>query len=286
MRKLTVKTPAKINLILDVTGKLPNGYHTIESIFQTVDIFDVLTVELTDSGIELTCTDPEIPCDERNIAHKAACLFAEYTGKTFGCRIHIEKHIPSQAGMGGGSSDGAAVIYALDRLLDTKLTDIKMIELGVRLGADVPYFFYGGTAWMGGIGEELYAQYRGCYDRLFVIAKGKEGVSTAEAYRKIDELVSPHYPPIQDFMAAIMDGTEYDCFRNIFEQVIDLKEVSDIKTVMTQHGGKNPTMTGSGSAVFGLFDRLKSAAKCRKALSELGYYAEICQTINETFVEC
>ena len=117
---MRVKTAAKVNLALDVTGKLPNGYHTIESVFQTVGLYDEVDIELTKSGIELSCEVPEmfassdpIPCDERNIAYKAAKLFFEENGMDCGCRIHIKKGIPSQAGMGGGSTDAAAVLYCL-----------------------------------------------------------------------------------------------------------------------------------------------------------------------------
>ena len=136
---MRVKTAAKINLALDVTGKLPNGYHTIESVFQTVGLYDEVSVELTESGIELGCEVPEefasadpIPCDERNIAYKAAKLFFEENGMDCGCRIHIKKGIPSQAGMGGGSTDAAAVLYCLGELTG------KSVSAPEKLGADVP----------------------------------------------------------------------------------------------------------------------------------------------------
>ena len=146
---MRVKTAAKVNLALDVTGKLPNGYHSLESVFQTVGLYDELTVELTESGIELSCEVPErfassdpIPCDGRNIAYKAAKQFFEENGMNFGCRIHIKKGIPSQAGMGGGSTDAAAVLFCLGKLTG------KSIKAPEKLGADVPFFLTGGTAYV------------------------------------------------------------------------------------------------------------------------------------------
>ena len=114
MDSIKVKTSAKINLSLDVVGRKPDGYHLIESIFQSVNIYDIITVSKTENGIHLTCNEPEIPCDSRNIAYKAARLFLDKTGIKSGINIHIEKHIPSQAGLGGGSSDGAGVLYAMN----------------------------------------------------------------------------------------------------------------------------------------------------------------------------
>ena len=142
---MKVKTAAKVNLALDVTGKLPNGYHTIESVFQTVGLYDEISVELTEKGITLSCEVPEqfavsdhIPCDERNIAYKAAKLFFEENDMDCGCNIHIKKGIPSQAGMGGGSTDAAAVLYCLGRLTGTSVSKPE------KLGADVPFFLTGG----------------------------------------------------------------------------------------------------------------------------------------------
>ena len=200
---MKVKTAAKVNLALDVTEKLPNGYHNIKSVFQTVGLYDEITVELTDEGISLTCEVPEefaaadpIPCDERNIAYKAAKLFLEENGMTSGCNISIKKGIPSQAGMGGGSTDAAAVIYCLSRLTG------KSLEHTERLGADVPFFLTGGTAYVEGIGEKItpIADYS---DRILVIAKGSQGVSTAEAYRAVDSLEVPVHPEAEKLAETI-----------------------------------------------------------------------------------
>lgn len=290
---MKVKSAAKINLALDVTGKLDNGYHNIESVFQTVSIYDEVTVELTESGIALSCEVPEvfadsdpIPCDERNIAYKAAKYFFEQHGIKSGCRIHIKKRIPSQAGMGGGSTDAAAVLYCLSKMTGKEIISPE------NLGADVPFFLTGGTAYVSGIGEKItpIADYSG---KFFVIAKGKQGVSTAEAYRKIDSLVNPIHPQTDKLVEAIKNSPEnaYKYFGNLFEDAIQLDEVNTIKSVMLENNALSAVMTGSGSAVFGLFGNnyreccSSYAEFCANELAYAGFYARICQSVNKSFIE-
>ena len=283
---MRVKTAAKVNLALDVTGKLPNGYHTIESVFQTVGLYDEVSVELTEAGIELDCEVPgefaaadPIPCDERNIAYKAAKLFFEENGMDCGCRIHIKKGIPSQAGMGGGSTDAAAVLYCLGELTG------KSVSAPEKLGADVPFFLTGGTAYVEGIGEKItpISDYSG---RILVIAKGGEGVSTAEAYRNIDALKAPQHPDAKALAEAI-DGapdTAWEHFGNLFEQAVCLEEVDKLKSAMLNKDALRAVMTGSGSAVFGLFETREQAEICAEKLKKWGYFSAVCETVPESFV--
>lgn len=289
---MKVKSAAKINLALDVTGRLDNGYHSIESVFQTVGIYDEVTVELTESDISISCEVPEnfadsdpIPCDERNIAFKAAKFFFEQHGIKSGCRIHIKKGIPSQAGMGGGSSDAAAVLYCLSKMTGKEIISPE------KLGADVPFFLTGGTAYVSGIGEKItpVTDYKG----YFVIAKGRQGVSTAEAYRKIDSLVNPVHPPVNKLVEAIENSPEnaYKYFGNLFEDAIQLDEVKTIKSIMLEYNALSAVMTGSGSAVFGLFGNsfrecsASNAEWCANQLTYSGFYARICRSVNKTFTE-
>ncbi len=293
MNTLTVKCSAKINLALDVTGKLPNGYHTIESVFQTVGLYDEISVTLVpERETTVSCDVPEmfgksdeIPCDERNIAFKAAKLFFETTGLEGGCNIHIVKGIPSQAGMGGGSTDAAAVLYALNTLTKAGLSSKALAEIGAKLGADVPFFFTGGTAYVSGIGEKItpIADYSG---KILVVAKGKEGVSTAVAYGNIDSLVSPSHPQTAELVRAIENNESdaYKYFGNLFEEAVNLEEVSHIKSVMTDCGALSALMTGSGSAVFGLFESIETAEKCSEILADKGYFSAVCHTVNKSFI--
>ncbi len=282
---MRVKAAAKVNLALDVTGRLPNGYHSIESVFQTVGIYDEVTVELIENGIELTCEtldtfvfDDNIPCDERNIAYKAAGMFLEENGLETGCRIHIKKGIPSQAGIGGGSTDAAAVLYCLSKLTG------KSFSAPEKLGADVPFLLAGGTAYVTGIGEKI-SKIADCSGKILVIAKGKDGVSTAKAYAEIDALEAPAPVRVKELVNAIETGGNIsDYIGNIFEEAVNLREVDDIKQKMLMFGAETACMTGSGSAVFGIFDTSEKAEVCVNAFEKDGYFVRICETVPETFI--
>ncbi len=285
---MKVKAAAKINLALDVTGRLNHGYHSIESVFQTVGLYDEVTVELTDElDIKVSCEVPEmfessdpIPCDEHNIAYKAANYYLNRAGAGMGCRIHIKKGIPSQAGMGGGSTDAAAVLYCLHKLIG------KEIPPAESLGADVPFFLTGGTAYVSGIGENIepISDYSG---RILVIAKGTQGVSTAEAYAAIDKLRKPPHPDTDALVEAINNAPDeaYKHFGNLFELAVGLPEVDDIKAKMLAAGALSSVMTGSGSAVFGLFTDMEAAQKCAEKLAGDGYFAAVCEAVKEPFIE-
>jgi 4-diphosphocytidyl-2-C-methyl-D-erythritol kinase len=143
--KTTVKAAAKINLHLDIVSTLPNGYHSLFMIMQSVGLYDTVTVEKAAEEIEITCSAPEIPTDKRNIAHKACEAFFKTLGIKGGAKIHIEKNIPFAAGLAGGSADGAAVIAGLNKLYQTNLTESELCRIGIKVGADVPFCLTGGT---------------------------------------------------------------------------------------------------------------------------------------------
>lgn len=284
MESIKVKASAKINLSLDVVGRKPDGYHLIESIFQSVDIYDIITVSKTDTGIHLTCSQPGIPCDSRNIAYKAAKLFLDKTGIKSGINIHIEKHIPSQAGLGGGSSDGAGVIYAMNTLFGTNIDICDMAKLGAKISADTAFFIYGGTAFVQGIGEIINPM-RLLPPIELVIAKGKSGISTPEAYKLIDELSEPNHINTHKLLKAIDKGkfmNHCDCCGNIFEQVTAVNDVFDIKKRMIANGAENAVMSGSGAAVFGIFKDSGSADKCAEKLNKIYPFSVHCQTIPQS----
>lgn len=281
-KSINIQAPAKINLALDVTGKREDGYHLLETVFQSVSIFDRLNISLTrEKGIRLTCNMPWIPCNEKNLAHKAATAFMEKTGFDEGVLINLNKRIPSQAGMGGGSSDAAAVLKGMNILSGNILSDAELCEISASLGADVPFFIYGGTAYAEGIGEklEILPTLRGIH---IVAAKGKGGISTPEAYRRIDALETPHHPDTQLLRNAIKSGADrkelWQYCGNIFEDVTDLKDVSDIRSTMLKMGAEFACMSGSGSAVFGIFDNLQTAGRCRDVLAKRYPFAVCCKT--------
>ena len=182
MNSLVLSAKAKINIYLDVTGKRADGYHLLETVMHTVSLCDTVTLTKTDrSGIEISCSEPLIPCNEKNIAYKCAAAFFEKTGISGGSvSIDIIKRIPSQAGMGGGSADGAAVLTGLDRLFETDLSENELVSIGAKIGADIPFCIKGGCGYCTGIGEiiEPLPAIRGCV----LIGKGKAGISTWEIF--------------------------------------------------------------------------------------------------------
>lgn len=275
MDKLSVKANAKINLTLNITGRLPNGYHTLRSIMQSISLHDVVTVEKTDSAeIEVICGGG-IPSGEQNIAYKAArefFRFADIAGK--GVKITVEKHIPSEAGLGGGSADAAAVICCLDKLFGCDFSQKALCETGASVGADVPFCIMGGTALCEGIGEVI-TPLSPLECECVLIAKGRLGVSTKEAYAKIDSAEIKHSPwEVSDFSGGFESWARL-C-SNDFEAVSGNTEVEALISEMKSSGASLSQMSGSGSAVFGLFSDRKNAESCRKKLSELGFFAEIC----------
>jgi len=276
---LALNAKAKINLYLDVTGKRADGYHLLETVMHTVSLCDTVTLTKTGTGrIEISCSDPLIPCNEKNIAYKCAAAFFDKTGISGGgVSIDIIKRIPSQAGMGGGSADGAAVLTGLDRLFETGLSESELISIGARIGADIPFCIKGGCGYCTGIGEiiEPLPAICGCV----LIGKGQAGISTAEAFGKIDSLGSGiGITGIKKIFGNVSLLTDIAPFcRNIFDDVTSLEEVTDIKRIMTENGAVCSAMTGSGSAVFGLYESENAAKKAQEVLKQKNYFTALCR---------
>lgn len=278
---ISVNARAKINLYLDVTGKREDGYHLLETVMHTVSLCDIVTVSnKVGGGIEISCSDPMIPCDDRNIAYKCAEAFFNKTGISgCGVGISIEKNIPSQAGMGGGSADGAAVLKGMNKLFSAGLSESGLISIGAELGADIPFCICGGCGYCTGIGEII--EPLPIISGTVLIGKGSCGISTPEAFRKIDSVGAgigiKGIKGIFTDVAALEDIAPY-C-RNIFDDVTGLDEVSDIKSIMCENGAVCSCMTGSGSAVFGLFDSSSSAEFAFCKLKEKGYFSALCSLV-------
>ena len=181
---MKLKAYAKINLSLDLTGILPDGYHALNTVMQSVSLYDTVTVEKTYGGIFLRCSLPGLPSDSRNTAYKAAELFLSEAGIKEGVSIDIEKRIPSQAGLAGGSADAAAVLFALGQLYPGGLSEEKLFETALRVGADVPFCLSGGTRLCLDKGETMTAL--PAFHAFVLLMKPDTGVSTSEAFRKFD----------------------------------------------------------------------------------------------------
>ena len=279
MDSLVLNAKAKINLYLDVTGKRADGYHLLETVMHTVSLCDTVTLTKTArNGIEISCSDPLIPCNEKNIAYKCAAAFFDKTGIiSGGVSIDIIKKIPSQAGMGGGSADGAAVLTGLDRLFETGLSENEIISIGAKIGADIPFCIKGGCGYCTGIGEIIEPLPAIC--GYVLIGKGQAGISTAEAFGKIDSLGSGiGIIGIKKIFGNVSSLTDIAPFcRNIFDDVTSLEEVTDIKKIMTENGAVCSAMTGSGSAVFGLFESENVASKAQEVLKQKNYFTALCR---------
>ena len=283
--EIIVKAAAKVNLLLDLTAKLENGYHSIYTVMQSVGIFDTVRVKKNDNkGIILTCSKPEIPTDNRNTAWKAAEHFFDYAKiSSGGADIHIDKVIPSEAGMAGGSADAAAVIKALNILYETDFSDRDLCAIAEKVGADVPFCLLGGTRLCLNKGE-IMAQLPDFPECSMIIIKPDEGVSTKQAYNSFDEAEWIRHPDNEGFLFAASTGnlkTMCDKAANVFEQVVEVRDRVKIKAVMRNYNARLAMMTGSGAAVFGIFDNEKDCEKCFDELKEQFKTAFLAKPVKE-----
>ncbi len=267
---------AKLNLTLDVLGKREDGYHDIKSVMQTISVRDDIEIDL-DTGKPwcLSCTDEEIPADEKNLAWRAARLYFDTIGnEPDGIEIRITKRIPSQAGMGGGSADAAAVLRALNRHYGHPLSIAALAELGGTIGSDVPFCVLCGTAMAEGRGERL-RKLPDMPDCFFVICKPEFPISTPELYQKLDETQLHKHPDNMAMESALLAGDLgkiCENIYNVFDPVVtkDHLELNYIKSIFNSYGAVAQQMTGSGPAVFCI-------------VTEFEYAAVICNMLKENY---
>ena len=273
MKTLFEPAYAKINLTLDVLGKRDDGYHDIKSIMQAISIRDDVEIDIdTGKPWKILCSDESIPTDERNLAWKAAKVYFERIGKEpNGLEIRITKRIPTEAGLGGGSADAAAVLRALNRHYGNPLSIGALAELGASIGSDVPFCTICGTAMVEGRGE-LLRKLPDMPECFFVVCKPAFSVSTADLYRKIDQTEIAKRPNQMAMESAILAGdlgkiAENLC--NVFDPVVtaDNLELNYIKSIFNSYGSVGQQMTGSGSAVFAIVSDFEFAAViCKSSL--------------------
>lgn len=271
---MLLKAYAKINLTLDVTGKREDGFHTLDTVMHSVSLYD--RVELTrrkEPGVRLRTNRDYLPVNEKNTAYRAARLFLDRCGLAEeGVEIALHKAIPSRAGMGGGSADAAAVLRGLNEMFSAGLSTTRLMELGERIGADVPFCVYGGCCRCEGVGERL-TELPLLPDCFLVICQPPVGMSTPRAYALIDR-----YPPARRRATPRMiQALERGDLRQIgkglanrFDETMRLRQVLEIKGLMSSAGALGAMMTGSGSAVYGIFDREQNANSCAQLLESSG----------------
>ena len=275
---------AKINLGLDVLGKREDGYHEVRMIMQTIRMYDQLDMRKSvEPGIHLTTNKKYIPVDENNLVWRAAKLMMDTCGIMEGVSIHLHKVIPVAAGMAGGSSDAAATLVGMNRLFHCGLSKEKLMELGVQIGADVPYCVLRGTALAEGIGEKL-TVLPPMPDCWILIGKPGISVSTKYVYTTLDLNTDTVHPDIDGMKKALEDGNLYGITERMGNVLQDVTipaypEVERIKEQMKALGAMNAMMSGSGPTVFGIFDNEEKAQKACQKLRESGSCQQVFLTV-------
>lgn len=275
MDKMELKALGKINLGLDVLGRRENGYHDVRMVMQTLYLYDQITIEKTEKpGIELSTNLFYLPVNENNLAYRAADLLMQEFGVEEGVKITLEKHIPVAAGMAGGSSNAAAVLYGINRMFSLGLSQEELMERGVKLGADVPYCIMRGTVLAEGIGEIL-TPLPAMPRCTVLVAKPPISVSTKLVYEKLDAHEIENHPDID----GVLEGLERQDLKkiassmgNVLERVTveEYPVIEEIKEMMKENGALNAMMSGSGPTVFGLYSDKRMAKEAAQKIKESG----------------
>lgn len=284
MNSIRLKARAKINLGLDVIGRRENGYHEVRMIMQSVGIYDRLFLKKTEKAgdIQIKTNLPYLPVNENNLVYKAARLMMQKYDIRGGISIELEKFIPVAAGMAGGSSDAAATMVGMQRLYNIPVTMETMAELGVQLGADVPFCIIRGTVLAEGIGEILTPLPKAPFMHI-VIAKPAVNVSTKYVYEQLRLDEHTVHPDIDGLIRDIERQDIHGIagyLGNVLEAVTvrEYPVISHIKDTMREHGAINALMSGSGPTVFGIFEDAVTARNCMAVLKEKGEAKQIYYT--------
>ncbi|MCR5108245.1 MAG: 4-(cytidine 5'-diphospho)-2-C-methyl-D-erythritol kinase [Lachnospiraceae bacterium] len=257
--RIEIKARAKINIGLDVIGRRDDGYHLVKMIMQSLKLYDDIIISKNNGkDILITCDKDNIPCDNRNLAYKAAKELFKEAGIDTGLSIDIKKRIPSSAGLAGGSSDAAAVLKGANELLELGFSTEELMKTGVRIGADVPYCIMGGTALSEGIGERL-KRLKDFPECNILLAKPAIDVSTKYVYEKLDDISDYDHPDIDGIVEAINNGNIKrisSLMGNVLELVTEKEYniIRRIKMIMNENGAQNAMMSGSGPTVFGIYE--------------------------------
>ena len=283
--KVKTKAYAKINLILDITGKRYDGFHELFTVMQSVSTFDTITVEKQKGqGITVSCNVEGIPTDESNIVYQCAeAFFRAVKIRRYGINIDINKKIPHAAGLAGGSADGAATLVSLNELYNTNLTEDELCEIGVNIGADIPFCIKGGTLLAQGKGEIL-TKMRSLKKCFIVLAKPDIAVNTGLAYKAFDEYGKARTPDNFGMLCAVQNRdirAVGERLGNVFEQFIEVPQRVDIKSIMYKHGALGACMSGSGPTVFGIFETKDNAEQCKAELDSFVKDVMVCTPVSK-----
>lgn len=272
MEELIIEAYGKVNLALDVIRKRNDGYHDINTIMQQIDLKDIVTIKDREKGIKIECDNPEVPVDSSNLVYTAWEKMKEKAKIDRGVHIIIEKNIPVASGLAGGSTDAAAVLKGLNKLWKLNFSTKELMDIGVSIGADVPYCIMGGTALAEGIGEKLKIL-KSFSNKLILLANPGISVSTAHVYNSLRLDKIEKSPDMDMLVQAVENDDIYTLAKNmgnVLEQVT-VEEFSQIKTIkedMIRYRALGSLMSGSGPTVFGLFDDEKKLVKCKEYLEK------------------
>lgn len=268
-----VEAPGKINLSLDITGVRPDGYHDINTIMQSIDLCDTITItRMHTQGIYISCDSFRIPSDESNLAHIAAARFFEaFEIREYSIAIDIQKRIPIQAGLAGGSADAAAVLIGLNTMFDVGASPEELSEIGRTVGSDVPFCLRGGTLQVQGVGE-VFTELPAMPDCEIVLAKPATGISTSKSYALYDQYGTARRPDMDYIIRQLRKGNLREMASNMYnvlQEVAQVEEIPKICSKMIECGSVGAIMSGSGSAVLGLFENRRLAKRCSRKLFDL-----------------
>ncbi len=270
-KRAMARSFAKINLTLDITGKRDDGYHLIESVMQNVNLSDIIIVDKQEYGIKITTNKKFLPNNEKNIAYKAAEMFFDAYGKSGGAKILIHKNIPVSAGLGGGSGNGGAVLTALNILYQMPFSDEELLQIGAKLGADVPYCMQGGTQLARGIGDIL-TPIKNTSKYYILLVTPPFAVSTPWVYGEFDKTEKTIFPDNNAMIEAVENNDYYKMCENLSNSLeeVTIKAhpvIRGIKEKLILNGANGALMSGSGPTVFGFFDDYKKAKASQDSFS-------------------
>lgn len=272
MDEIVLDSYAKINLALDILYKRDDGYHELNTIMQQIDLKDRIIIRNRNKGIHIQCDNKDVPLDENNLVYKAWEKIKEKTGINRGIQITIEKKIPVAAGLAGGSSNGGAVLKGLNLLWDLNLSDEELMEIGKKIGADVPFCIMGGTAWARGIGERL-TRLNSFSGKMVLLANMGIPVSTEWVYKNMDLKSINKRVDIESLIRYMEEDDLLSLAKNmenVMEAVVIEKypQIERIKEDMIKFGALGSLMSGSGPTVFGLFDDEEKLHRCKRELEK------------------
>ena len=285
MNEISLCAYAKLNLYLDITGKRHDGYHLLETIMQSIDLCDIVTIKMSDKvgATVVECSDPKIPQGKKNICFKAANYFYTAARRYPASEIFIEKRLPSAAGMGGGSADAAAVIVGLNKLMGEPLSESQLLKVAVKAGADVPFCVAGGTKLCRGVGDDIRGDVE-LPERVYLVVMPDFYCDTRGAYLSYDQAPMPQRNAMKRFLKS---GDEFPKhLYNVFKELYENEKIDGMIEKLKELGAEGACLTGSGSAVFGVFSDEQAAARAAKSFPS--YFTAVCKPLKygTRIIEC